>query len=248
MPAGRILLIFETAGTARQLTTSEGIMKKRSPLLRGLGSLGIVYAGLFIAANVLFGNQPKTGASARAVTSFYHAHEASQTAGVFVVAVAAIVFVFFLSALQRTLGRTGEGRKWASIVTAGGAVYAGGLLLAGVLTVAVLDAAHHGLSSSAQTLNLLENDDWVPVVAGLSMVVAATGIAALRTGALPRWLGWASIGLGVLAVAGPLGGIAFLLAPVWTLVVGIVLIRSARYETAVEVVDSSSVPMSPASS
>jgi hypothetical protein len=82
----------------------------------------------------------------------------------------------------------------------------------------------------------------------LSMVVAATGIAALRTGALPRWLGWASIGLGVLAVAGPLGGIAFLLAPVWTLVVGIVLIRAAKYDSAVEVVDSSSVPLSSASS
>jgi hypothetical protein len=57
-------------------------------------------------------------------------------------------------------------------------------------------------------------------------VTLGTGVAALRSGALPRWLAWASVGLGILAVAGPLGAVAFLITPLWTLAVGIVLFRS----------------------
>ena len=43
--------------------------------------------------------------------------------------------------------------------------------------------------------------------------------------ALPRWLGWISIVLGLMAIAGPVGGIAFLLFPVWTLVLAAVIVR-----------------------
>jgi hypothetical protein len=46
----------------------------------------------------------------------------------------------------------------------------------------------------------------------------------LRSGALPAWLGWVTVALGVLAAAGPLGGIAFLIAPVWAVLTGVVLL------------------------
>jgi hypothetical protein len=51
-------------------------------------------------------------------------------------------------------------------------------------------------------------------------------MSGLRNATLPKWLGWASVVLGVLAVAWPLGAIAFVIAPVWTLATGIVLFRS----------------------
>ena len=87
---------------------------------------------------------------------------------------------------------------------------------------------HAGMRASSSRYTLLLNADaWVPVVVGLSILALGTGISALRSETLPKWLGWASVGLGVLAVAGPLGGIAFLVAPLWTLVMGVVLFRSA---------------------
>jgi hypothetical protein len=201
-------------------------MSTQSRLFPRIGGLGIVFAILVIGVFILTGSEPSASASGATVIKFYQSHRGSEIAAVFVVAAATIAFTFFLGALRRTVSRTPDGGHLATIVTAGGAVYVGGLLLMGALTMALVDAAHHGQTAAAQTLNVLSSDDWVPVVAGLSILTLGTGVAALRSGALPRWLAWATIGLGILAVAGPLGGIAFLITPLWTLVMGIFLLRS----------------------
>jgi hypothetical protein len=96
------------------------------------------------------------------------------------------------------------------------------------LTVALVDAANHNLPGPAQTLNVLSSDLWPPVVVGLALLGLGTGVAALRSATLPKWLGWVSVAFGVLALAGPAGGIAFLVAPAWALVIAIVLLRSPR--------------------
>jgi|HubBroStandDraft_1064217.scaffolds.fasta_scaffold119313_2 hypothetical protein len=200
---------------------------RQSRLLVRLGGLGIVYSVLFVAATVLFGNDPGTGASGPTVVRFYTAHRTSEFAGVFVVAVAAIAFTFFLSALRRRLEVTDDDRFLSAVVTAGGAIYVVGLLLMSALTVALIDAAHDRIVVAAQTLNVLASDAWVPVVVGLSITALGTGISALRSATLPKWLAWTTLALGVLAVSGPLGGVAFVITPVWTLVMGVVLLRSA---------------------
>ena len=143
-----------------------------------------------------------------------------------------VALAFFLASLRRTLGGSSEGHLLATVVTAGGAVYAVGLMLMGALTVAVLDAAKNNLPGPAQTFNVLSNDIWVPAVAGLAMLGLGTGVAALRSATLPKWLGWASVVFGVMALAGPVGAIAFLLSPLWALVTGIVIARSPRTATA----------------
>jgi hypothetical protein len=193
-----------------------------------IGMLGGAYAVLFVIANVLIGNEPGTGATGPAVLTYFHAHRAAETAAVFLVAVAVVALTFFLSALRHTLSRTDEGRYLANVVTAGGAVYAVGLMLNGALRIALLDAAHYHLAGAAQTLNVLANDTWAPMIVGLSLLGLGTGVSALHSATLPRWLGWASVALGLLALAGPAGGIAFLLSPVWALVTAIVISRSSR--------------------
>jgi hypothetical protein len=55
------------------------------------------------------------------------------------------------------------------------------------------------------------------------VTLLAAGIASARGAGLPAWLGWSAIVIGVLALAGPLGMIAFLAAPVWVLIAAIVL-------------------------
>jgi hypothetical protein len=214
--------------------TSEEIMSTQSRIFQRIGGLGIVYSLLCVGAFILFGSDPSTGASGASVIKYYHSHRASVTAAVFVIAVAAVVLTFFLSSLRRTLSRTDEGRLLASIVTAGGAVYISGLLLMDALNIALIDSAHYGMSTTAQTLNVLSNDAWVPVVVGISILTLGTGVAALRTRALPRWLAWASVVLGIMAVSGPLGAIAFLGVPLWTLATGIVLLRSSEPEEIAE--------------
>jgi hypothetical protein len=206
-------------------------METKTKFWSGLGLLGGAYAALFVIANFLIG-EPGSGSTGAEVVRYYHDHQTAEMVGVFAVAFAVVALMFFLASLRRTLSGTDEGRHLASVITAGGAVYAVGLMTGAALTVALVDAAKNDLAGTAQTLNVLGNDMWVPVVAGLAMLGLGTGVAALRSATLPKWLGWVSVVFGVMALAGPAGAIAFLVAPAWALVTGIVIIRSARATTA----------------
>jgi len=182
---------------------------------------------LFVIASILLG-EPGSGTAGAAVVKYYHSHQTTETAGVFAVAFAVVALTFFLASLRRTLSATDEGRYLANVVTAGGAVYAAGLMMMTALTVALIDAAKNNMPGTAQTLNVLSSDMWLPVVVGLALLGLGTGVSALRSATLPKWLGWVSVAFGLLALAGPAGGIAFLVAPAWALVIGIVIMRSSR--------------------
>jgi hypothetical protein len=192
-----------------------------------LGVLGGIYAVLFVIASILLG-EPGAGTAGATVVKYYHDHETTETAGVFAVAFAVVALTFFLASLRRTLSATDEGRYLANVVTAGGAVYTVGLMIMTALTVALIDAAKNNMPGTAQTLNVLSSDMWLPVVVGLALLGLGTGVSALRNATLPKWLGWVSVAFGLLALAGPAGGIAFLIAPAWALVIGIVIMRSSR--------------------
>ena len=202
-------------------------MQTQSRFWSRLGVLGGIYAVLFVIANIFLG-EPGSGTAGAAVVKYYHDHRTTEMIGVFAVAFAVVALTFFLASLRRTLSATDEGRYLANVVTAGGAVYAVGLMIMTSLTVALIDAANNNLPGTAQTLNLLSSDLWLPVVLGLALLGLGTGVAALRSATLPKWLGWVSVAFGLLALAGPAGGIAFLVAPAWALVIGIVIMRSSR--------------------
>ena len=54
------------------------------------------------------------------------------------------------------------------------------------------------------------------------MFFFASAILALRYAALPKWLGWFSILIGIVLLIGPIGWAAFIFAtPIWTLIVSI---------------------------
>jgi hypothetical protein len=192
------------------------MMQTQTRFWSRLGVLGGVYAVLFVIANILLG-EPGSGTAGATVVAYYHDHQTTETVGVFAVAFAVVALTFFLASLRRTLSATDEGRYLANVVTAGGA-----------LTVALIDAAKNNLPGTAQTLNVLSSDMWLPVVVGLALLGLGTGVSALRSATLPKWLGWVSVAFGLLALAGPAGGIAFLVAPAWALVIGIVIMRSSR--------------------
>jgi len=200
-------------------------MTSHTRLAQRVGALGIVYAVVFAVGYVLAGSGPSDDASGAAVVRYYTTHKTSETVAVFAVVIASVAFVLFASSLRRFLTRDNDSRLLNAAITAGSAVYASGVLLLALFTIGLVDAAKHSMGAVAQTLNVLSSDDWVPVVAGISMTALAVGLVALRTRALPRWLGWASIVLGIMAIAGPVGGIAFLLFPVWNLALGVVLLR-----------------------
>jgi hypothetical protein len=82
------------------------------------------------------------------------------------------------------------------------------------------------VASDLPAINALNVDLFFPVAVGTAALLIASGVSALRSGALPRWLAWAAIVVGLVAVT-PLGFFAFLAGLLWIAVTSIVLLRAA---------------------
>jgi hypothetical protein len=213
--------------SANRAATRPDPMPSAAGAGRWLGGLGIVFAILFAVGFVVLGGKDfDVNADPGRIVDYYHAHYAQGLIGTFAVALGAIAFAFFAGVLRNALLSAGSrARNLCAVAGVGTAIYLGGLLLMVVVQFGLVDAAHHRQAAVVQTLNYLDQDDFFPTVAGLAIFMLAIGAAILRTRALPIWLGWFALVIGVLALAGPVGAIAFMIAPLWTLVTGIVLLR-----------------------
>jgi hypothetical protein len=204
------------------------------PHRQWLGGLGIVFGIFFGVAAVATNQGPGINASATAVAAYYNSHHTNSEVGIFLVLIGCVALAFFSGALRNTaFPSAARDRGLMSVSALGTAVWISGLLLTAALQTTLLDASHYGHAAVIQSVNYLAADDFFPVVIGLSIFAIATGAGILRSRALPGWLGWVTIALGVLAAAGPLGGIAFLIAPAWGLVTGVMLLLRRTGSTAV---------------
>jgi hypothetical protein len=184
---------------------------------------GVVFTIIFAVGLLTSGDTPDTKATGQEVISHY-ADSGTILVSLFGLVIAAVVFMFFAGVLRTRLQATGP--DWLASVAFGGAVvYTIGLGLFAMSQIALLDAADLGQPEVAQALNIIDNDNFFPCVIGLAVVLLSTGWHALASGSLPKWLGWASVVLGVLAMAGPAGIAAFLLFPVWVVIVAITFYR-----------------------
>jgi hypothetical protein len=82
-----------------------------------------------------------------------------------------------------------------------------------------------------QSLQTLWDNDFVPIALGILLFLWATGLSVLRTGALPKWIGWIMILLGVVALT-PIGFASFIGTAVLILVISSLLAVRARSVTA----------------
>jgi hypothetical protein len=73
-----------------------------------------------------------------------------------------------------------------------------------------------------QSIHVLNNDLFFPLSGGAALFLVAAGVLSLRTRALPAWLGWVAIVLGVISVT-PAGFFGFLATIVWIGVVSVLL-------------------------
>ena len=78
-----------------------------------------------------------------------------------------------------------------------------------------------------QALQALWDNDWPPIVLGAAVLLLASGLSIALYGALPRWLGWIAILLGVVGLT-PIGFVAFLGGGLWILIVSVLLTLRAR--------------------
>ena len=55
---------------------------------------------------------------------------------------------------------------------------------------------NHLTTASAQTLNLLDNDFFLPILIGFALFGILTGLAVVVGRILPKWMGWVMFAFG----------------------------------------------------
>jgi hypothetical protein len=195
-------------------------------LRRWLALCGVAGVVLIVLAfTAVGGDTPDDKASAAKVVSFYRDHKDASMISALMVTIAAVLLVLFAARLREVLRGDGHGNGLLPNAAFGGMlILSAGLLSLAAVHFALVQAADHRFAGPAQTLNVLDNNDFFVLIGGMAALTLAAGIATVRRPVLPRWLGWAAIVIGILALAGPLGFVGFLLSGLWILVVAILLL------------------------
>jgi len=193
-------------------------------------ALGIVFFLLVLVGAILTGEgKDPAKDSAEEIAEYYSDNESQQLWGAFLVALGMVPFLFFAGYLRRILYRAEGGQGWLPTVAWGGAVVlAAGATVGASLNFALADYADELDPTAMQAINAIVYDFFWPFPIGMSLLLLATGLSALRSGVLPRWLAWIAVVAGVVCMLGPAGFFGFLAGVLWILVASIVLTARAR--------------------
>jgi hypothetical protein len=172
------------------------------------------------------GVDPKDGVEE--VLAYYSDNEGEVMASGFLGGFAVVFFLFFAGWLRKVLREAeGPGGVLSAVSFAGAIVFAVGGAVASTLAIALAESFDDIDPSALEAVNAIAYNYFIPFAVGFSTFLLATGISAVRHGALPGWLGWSAIVLGV-ATYTPAGFFAFLLGLAWVLVASVLLTMRAR--------------------
>ncbi|HEV3381622.1 MAG TPA: hypothetical protein VG142_11645 [Trebonia sp.] len=183
-----------------------------------------VLAGVLVAIAFFAGpSSPGDNATGAQVITWYNSHHTSDFVFDLLGGLAILFLVLFAVALARQV-RTGD--RWLAYGALGGAVFGGVGFLTSIGFDTVLAQDHNHLTiASAQTLNLLDNDFFLPILIGFSLFGMLAGLAVVVGRILPKWMGWVMFAFGLACLAGPAGFFGALATMLWVLVAGIWMVK-----------------------
>jgi hypothetical protein len=186
---------------------------------------GVLAIVLIVVAVIVGGETPGTDDSLREIVSFYRENDQAGPAALF--ALGSLFFLIFVTTLWNALRAAEAERRGAStLALVGGTILVVGMTIFAGIGFTLGDAADDLTPAAIQALNALNSDLFFPLAVGNAAFLLGAGVSAVQTAALPKWLGWAAIVLGVFA-ATPLGFFAFLLMGLWSLIVSVILWRAS---------------------
>jgi hypothetical protein len=168
-------------------------------------------------------NSPGDDASGAQVIAWYQSHHTADFVADLIGGLAVLFLIIFSVSLARQV-RTGD--RWLAHGALAGAVFGGVAFLTSVGFDTVLAQDHDHLTvASAQTLGLLENDFFLPILIGFALFGILTGLAVVVGRILPKWMGWVMFAFGLACLAGPVGFFGLLAVMLWVLVAGIWMVK-----------------------
>jgi hypothetical protein len=153
-------------------------------------------------------------------------------------AASGVLLIFFGSYLRRVLrAAAGDADVLPLVSFIGLVLIALGFAIDGTIAFAAAEASDEvrvlgspdGQISpiTIQALQALWDNDFLPIMLGVLAFLWATGISVIRTGVLPKWIGWVMIVLGILSLT-PIGFVGFIGAAILVLVISVMLAMRAR--------------------
>jgi hypothetical protein len=201
-------------------------MNRSKEWLVPLTGVAFVVVGI---VGFLIGGEPKSADQpVNEVVDFYLDNKDSVEIGAILGVAASALLIFFGAYLRQALrAAAGEG-ELLSLVSFIGLVLVGfGFAIDGTISFALAEAADDIDPIAVQSLQALWDNDFLPIMLGVLAFLWATGISVIRSGALPKWLGWVMIVLGIAAVT-PIGFVSFLGSAILVLVISVLLSLRAR--------------------
>ncbi len=187
---------------------------------------GILFAVLLIVSFIVQGEPKGADHPANEVKQWYLDNKNAAEVGAFIGTVAAGVLIFYGAYLRKVFD--GAGPMLAILPLIGLTVVGIGGAIDGLILFATAERAKDLPPESVRTLQTLWDNDFLPLFLGTLVFNWAVGIAVLRSGALPKWMGWAGIVFGLLSLAGPIGFVGAIGAALWIIVSSIMLSLRAR--------------------
>jgi hypothetical protein len=194
---------------------------------------GVIFVVLLVIGFIpLGGDTPGTDDSAAKITSFYSDHQTKEILAVIAVALAALFLALFAVAIRDYLRDTGGGEFWPTVAMVGAAISVAGLFVAGGMHIALIDGANlshnRTLSPDAMVaLNALDNDNFLAFSVPLGIMMFGAAGSVLKGGAaLPKWLAWVGVVIGIVFFT-PVGFIAFALSGIWIIIASVMMYRRA---------------------
>jgi hypothetical protein len=114
-----------------------------------------------------------------------------------------------------------------TIALIGSAILATGAAIDATISFALAEAAGDIDPTAVQALQALWDNDFMPLALGASLFFLATGLAIVRYGGVPTWLGWIAVLLGVVALT-PAGFVTFMVGGLWIIGVSVLLALRER--------------------
>ncbi len=201
-------------------------MSRNKEWLAPLTGVAFVVVGII---SFLISGEPKSADDpVKEIVNFYVDKKDSVQISAIAGVVAGLFLIFFGAYLRKVLRAAGgEGETLSLVSFIGLVLVALGFAIDGTILFALAEAAEDIDPVAVQSLQALWDNDFLPIMLGVLAFLWATGISVIRSGALPKWLGWVMILLGIVGVT-PIGFVAAIGSAILVLVLSILLSLRAR--------------------
>jgi hypothetical protein len=184
---------------------------------------GIGFVVLVIVAVIVGGETPGADDGIVKVVNYWKDNQDQAIASAIIAAISTVFLLWFAGVLRAVLALAeGPPARLANTAFGGAIVGAMGWLLLIGFTFVAADTADDVAPQVTQAMSVLQADFFFPLSVGFAVFLLASGLALVRTAALPAWVGWSALVLGVVSVT-PVGFFAILAMLVWIVVVSVML-------------------------